>query len=333
VKHGLGERLKRREFIALVGGVAAGWPLAARAQQPGRPVIGFLNAGSPAGEAIMVDAFHQGLKEAGYIEGQNVAIDYRWANDRYDDLAALADDLVRRPVSVIVANTPANLAAKAATSTIPIVFTTGADPVKLGLVASLSRPGGNVTGATQLSEELGQKRLAFLHELIPAATDIALLINPADPSNGSVSQDTEVAARKLGLQLHVLQASAESDFASVFGTLKQLRVGGLVVSAGAFFFNHSDRLAALALSNLVPTIFENRPFVAFGGLASYGGSNADSYHLAGVYTGRILKGAKPADLPVQQSTKIELFINLKTAKVLGITVPQTLLVAADEVIE
>jgi putative tryptophan/tyrosine transport system substrate-binding protein len=326
--------MRRREFVTLGGGTALAWPLAARAQQPEMPVIGFLNAGSPAGYVPMMDAFRQGLKEAGYIEGQNVAIEYRWANDRYDSLAALPDDLVRRRVSVIVANTPANLVAKAATSTTPVVFTTGGDPVQIGLLASLSRPGRNVTGVTQLTGEVGAKRLALLHELVPAATVMALLVNPTDPALAeSLSRETEAAARKLGLELHVLHASSESDFETVFEQVTQSRAGGLVVGAGAFFSNHSDQLAALSLRHLMPAIFAYRQFVAAGGLASYAGSITESYRLAGVYAGRILKGAKPADLPVQQSMKIELFINLKTAKALAITVPQTLLVAADEVIE
>jgi putative ABC transport system substrate-binding protein len=325
--------MRRRKFITLLGGAAA-WPLAAHAQQPAMPVIGFLNGASPGGVASNVKAFREGLKQAGYVEGQNLAIEYRWANDQYDRLAALADDLVRRRVSVIVANTPANLVAKASTSAIPIVFTTGGDPVKLGLVASLDRPGGNVTGVTQLAVEVAPKRLELLHELIPTASTIALLVNSADPAQAEpISRASQAAAHGLGLDLHVLNANAESEFDGVFANLNQLRAGGLVISAGTFFTNHSEQLAALALRHSVPAIFEYRPFVAAGGLAGYGGSITESYRLAGVYTGRILKGEKPADLPVQQSTKVELYINLKTAKALGITVPLSLLGRADEVVE
>jgi putative tryptophan/tyrosine transport system substrate-binding protein len=329
--------MRRREFISLLGGTAASLLLrerAACAQQPATPVVGFLNGASPDGIASQVDAFHEGLKVAGYVEGRNLAIEYRWANDQYDRLAALADDLVHRRVAVIVANSPANLIVKAATSTIPIVFTTGGDPVKLGLVASLDHPGGNVTGVTQLTGEVAQKRLELLHEVIPRATAFALLVNPTDTAFvETVSRETEAAARKLGLRLDILQASSESDFETVFERLMQLRDGGLVISAGVFFNSHADKLAALAIRHSTPAIFSFRKFVADGGLMSYGGSVTDSYHLAGTYAGRILKGERPADLPVQQSTKIELFINLKTAKALGLTIPQTLLVAADEVIE
>ena len=326
--------MRRRDFIALVGGASVAWPLKANAQQPAMPVIGFLTGGSAIGYASEVYAFNQGLKKAGYIEGQNVVIEYRWANDQYDSLLALANDLVRQQVSVIVTNTPANLVAKAATSTIPIVFTTASDPVKLGLVASLDRPGGNVTGVASVSAEVAPKRLAFLHELIPAATSFALLVNPNDSLVTEVgSREMELAARRLGLELRVLQASAERDFEQVFANIVQLRAGGLIINTGTFFTNHSEQLAALALRYSVPAIFQFRRFVAAGGLASYSGSSTENYRLAGDYAGRILKGEKPANLPVQQSTKIELFINLKTAKAFGITVPKTLLVAADEIIE
>jgi putative ABC transport system substrate-binding protein len=326
--------MRRRDFIRAIAGSAAAWPLAARAQQPAMPVIGFLNGESSDGYTAQVTAFRQALKEAGYIDGQNIAIEYRWANDQYDRLAALADDLVRQRVSIIVANTPANLAAKAATSTIPIVFTTGGDPVKLGLVASLNRPGGNVTGVGQLSAEVAPKRLDFLHELIPGATSFALLVNPTGPAFPETGpREMESAARRLGLQLHVLQASDEREFDGIFTKLAQLRAGGLVISAHPFFARHAGQLGAQTLRHLVPAIFWRRQFVAAGGLAGYGGNVEESYRLAGVYAGRILKGERPADLPVQQLTKIELFINLNTAKALGITVPQTLLVAADEVIQ
>jgi putative tryptophan/tyrosine transport system substrate-binding protein len=326
--------MRRRDFITGVAGSTMAWPLIARAQQSAMPVIGFLNGGSPDGFAANVKAFHQGLREASYIDGQNVAIEYRWANGQYDRLAALADDLVRGQASVIVANTPGNLFAKAATTTIPIVFTTTGDPVKLGLVASLDRPGGNVTGVTQLGAEIAPKRLELLHELIPGATSFALLVNPTGRTfTEGGSREIESAARRLGLLLHVLQASDERELDGVFTNLAQLGAGGLVINADPFFTSHAGQLAAQALRHSVPTIYVEHEFVAAGGLASYGGNVPESYRLAGAYAGHILKGEKPADLPVQQSTKIELFINLKTAKALGITVPQTLLVAADEVIE
>jgi putative tryptophan/tyrosine transport system substrate-binding protein len=324
----------RRQFIFALGGATLAWPLAARAQQPAMPVIGFLNSASPDNYEPMVDAFRQGLKETGYVEGQNVAIEYRWAGGQYDRLPAMAADLVRRQVAVIVANTPGNLAAKAATTTIPIVFTTAGDPVQIGLVASLNRPGGNVTGVTNLSVELGPKWLELLDELVPTATIIALLVNPTSPNlTESTTKDLQAAARTLGLKLHVLHASSERDFDKVFATLVRLRVGGLVIGSDPFFNSRSEQLAALTVRYAVPTIFQTRAFAAAGGLMSYGGSVAGTYHQVGMYTGRILKGEKPADLPVQQSTKVELFINLKTANALGLTVPDKLLVAADEVIE
>jgi ABC-type uncharacterized transport system substrate-binding protein len=327
--------MRRRQFIALVGGASVAWPLSARAQQAAMPVLGFLNSGSPDGYALQVNAFRQGLKEAGYVEGQNVTIEYRWANDQNDRLAALADDLVHRRVSVIAAtSTPANLVAKASTSTIPIVFTAGGDPVQLGLVASLNQPGGNVTGVTQLAVELAPKRLEVLHELVPTANVIALLVNPNDPTQAeTVSRETESGARRLGLQLHIVQASAKHDLEGVFAIFPQMGASALVIGGGAFFNNHTEELATLAIRHSVPAIAQYRQFVTAGGLASYGGSITESYRLAGVYTGRILKGEKPADLPVQQATKVDLIINLKTAKALGITVPLSLLGRADEVIE
>ena len=324
--------MKRREFITLLGGTAI-WPLAAHAQQPVLPVIGFLNGGSPDGYAPMVSAFRQGLKETGYVEGQNVAIEYRWAEGKYDRLPAMAADLVHRKVAVIAANTPANLVAKSATGSIPIVFTTGGDPVRLGLVASLNRPGGNVTGVTQLTEEVAPKRVELAHELVPAATIIALLVNPTRPTAETVATVSRAAAVTLGLQLNVLHASTEAQLADAFAALSQTRTGALVIGSDAFFNGHLELLAELATRHLVPAIYEYHPFVAAGGLASYGGSITESYRLTGVYAGRILKGEKPADLPVQQSAKIELIINLKTAKALGITVPQSALSRADEVIE
>jgi putative ABC transport system substrate-binding protein len=325
--------MRRREFITLLGGTAA-WPLAARAQQPVMPVIGFLNGASPEGYAPYVAAFHQGLKEAGYVEGQNVAIEYRWAQGQYDRLPALAADLVRRQVAVIAVGTnPAAPAAKAATATIPIVFTTGLDPVQEGLVASLNRPGGNLTGVTALAVEVGPKGLELLHELVPAATVIALLVNPTNPSAEALSSDLQTAARTLGLQLHILRASTERDFDRVFATLLQLRAGGLVIGTDGFFNTQSEQLATLTVRHAVPAIFPFREFTAAGGLMSYGVSIRDLYRLVGVYTGRILRGEKPADLPVHRATKVELIINLKTAKALGLTFPITLLGRADEVIE
>jgi putative tryptophan/tyrosine transport system substrate-binding protein len=324
--------VRRREFLGFVGG-AATWPLAVRAQSS-LPVIGFLNGSSPEGYAPMVTAFRQGLKEAGYVEGQNVAIEYRWANGQYDQLPALARDLVGREVSVIAAPlTPANLMAKAATGTIPIVFTTGSDPVQLGLVASLNRPGGNVTGVTQLTGEVAPKRVELAHELIPTATVIGLLVNPGSPSTETLTKASRDAATILGVQLDVLRASTEAEVGDAFTTFLKNRVGALVIGTDAFFSGHADLLAALAIRHRLPAIYEYRPFVAAGGLISYGGSVTESYRLAGVYTGRILKGDKPADLPVQRSTKVELIINLKTAKALGIAVPLALSGRADEVIE
>jgi putative tryptophan/tyrosine transport system substrate-binding protein len=322
----------RRKFLATLGGAAA-WPIMARAQRPEIPVVAFLNGGSPDGYAPMVAAFHQGLKDTGYVEAQSVRIEYRWADGQYGRLPAMAADLVHRQVAVIVTNSPGMLAAKVATTTIPIVFTTSGDPVELGFVASLARPGRNITGVTQLKVEVAPKRLELMHELVPTATIMAVLVNPAYPSAEIQSRGMQAAARTLGVQLRILRASNERDIDDAFATLAQLRAGAFVISSDPFFNSRAEQFAALALRHAVPTIFQYREFAAAGGLMSYGGSIIDSYRQAGVYTGRILKGEKPADLPVQQSTKVELIINLKTAKALGLEVPRTLIARAEEVIE
>jgi putative tryptophan/tyrosine transport system substrate-binding protein len=325
--------MQRREFITLLGGAAVTWPLAARAQQPVLPVIGFLNSASPAPFARMVTAFRQGLSEAGYVEGRNAAIEFRWAEGQYDRMPAMAAELVRRQVAVIIANTPGVQAVMAATTTIPVVFAVAGDPVKDGLVASLNRPGGNVTGVTVLGVEVGPKRLELLHELVPKATIVALLVNPTSPFAETTSRDLQAASRTLGLQLHVLHASTARDIDDAFATLVQLQAGALVIGSDPFFVSRIEKLAELTVRHAVPTIYQYREFAVAGGLMSYGGSLPDSFRTAGIYTGRILKGEKPADLPVQQSTKVELILNLKTAKALGLTVPLTLLGRADEVIE
>ena len=277
--------------------------------------------------------FHRGLKEAGYVEGQNLTVEYRWADDQYDRLPALAADLVGRRVAVIVANGPAVRPAKAATATIPIVFVVGFDPLAFGLVASLNRPGGNLTGVSVLDVEIGAKRLELLHELVPTATIMALLVNPTTPAAETVTRDAQAAARALGLQLHVLHASSDRDFDTVFASIARLRAGALLIGADPFFTSRSEQLAELTVRNEVPAIYEFREFAAAGGLVSYGTSIGEAYRLAGVYTGRILKGEKPSDLPVQQATKVELILNFKTAKALGLTVSNPLLGRADEVIE
>jgi putative tryptophan/tyrosine transport system substrate-binding protein len=328
--------MRRRDVITLLSGPAAAWPLAARAQQPAMPVVGFLGTTSPDRWASRLHAFRQGLSETGYVEGRNVGIEYRWAEGQLDRLPALAADLVRRQVRVIAApeSTPAAFAAKAATTTIPIVFSVGVDPVAVGLVASLNKPGGNLTGVTNLNAEILPKRLELMHELVPTATTIALLVNPSNPLVAETeSRDAQTAARTLGLQLHVLHASTDRDFDTVFASLAQMRAVALVINTDVFFNSRSEQLAALALRHTVPAIFQYREFVASGGLMSYGTSTTDVFRQVGIYTTRLLRGESPADLPVQQVTKIELTINLKTARTLGLTVPQSLLGRADEVIE
>ena len=325
--------MKRRTFLTGIG-AAAICPRAAWAQQPAMPVIGFLNVASPEGYTNYVAAFRDGLKESGYIEGQNVAIEFRWAEGHYDRLPDMAADLAHRQVSVIVANTPANLAAKKATDTIPVVFTTASDPVQIGLVSNLSRPDGNVTGVSQLNEALGPKRLELAHELMPAATLIALLVNPSDPARAErLIKEVQAAAIHLGLQLHILRAGNEAEIEAAFAGFAQLKAGALVIGADAFYNAKSRLLAELSLRYAVPAIYEYTEFTNDGGLMSYGGNIKESYRWAGIYTGRILKGAKPADLPVQQSTTVELIVNLKTATALGVTVPLSLLGRADVVIE
>jgi putative tryptophan/tyrosine transport system substrate-binding protein len=332
--------MRRGAFITLVGGAAALstlWPLAARTQpQPGPPVIGWLSEGTTETRRDVFAAFHRGLAEAGYAEGRNVAIEYRWARDQTDPPAALAADLVRRQVAVIASTggTPMALAAKAATSTIPIVFDVGVDPVEIGLVASLNHPAGNLTGVARLTVEVAAKRLELLHELVPAATSIGFLVNPTNPSSADAqARELQAAARVLGVRLLVLKASGPNDLDSAFAALMQQGAGALLVSGNPLFTSRNEQLVALAARHAVPTIYIYREAAAAGGLMSYGPSFSDSARQVGVYTGRILKGDRPADLPVQRLTKIDLVINLKTAKTLGLTVPLTLLGRADEVIE
>jgi ABC-type uncharacterized transport system substrate-binding protein len=329
--------MKRRAFIALVGSAAAAWPITARAQQPSLPVIGVLSAEWPnAVTADRLRAFREGLNDTGYFEGWNVIIEYSWAEGRNDRLPALAAELVRLPVNVIVCagSTPATIAAKAASTTVPIVFYGGSDPVSIGLVASLSRPGGNVTGVTTLNVELAAKRLELLHELVPTATIIAGLVNPTNPVVAETeTRNLQAAARTLGVMLHLLHASSEQEIDTAFMTLVQLRAGALVIGTDSFFNSRSEQLAVLTRRHAVPAIYQFREFVSSGGLASFGTTVVDTYRPLGVYTGRILKGEKPADLPVQQATKLHLIINMKTANALGITVPLPLLGRADEVIE
>jgi putative ABC transport system substrate-binding protein len=325
--------LRRREFIAALGGAAAS-PLTARAQQPALPVIGFLSGQSPADSEFVLTAFRQGLNETGYVEHRNVGIEYRWAQGQVGRLPAFAADLVRRQVAVIVAiPTAPALAAKAATASIPIVFDTGGDPVKLGLVPSFNRPGGNITGVTFVANQLGSKRLQLLHELLPAATVIGFLVNPTNPNSQSEASDVAAAARLLKLNLHVENASSEREIDAAFASFVQQRVNAVLIAGDAYFTNQRDQVVALAARGALPASYVDRNQAAVGGLMSYGPSVIDAHRQVGVYTGRILKGEKPADLPVQQSTKFEFVVNLKTAKVLGLNVPPTLLALATEVIE
>ena len=326
--------MKRRKFVALLGGVVAAWPFTARAQQRAIPVIGVLGTGSASVSSGPFTAFHQGLREAGYVEGQNLAIIYRWAEGNYDRLPALAADLVGRKVDLIMASSPPSaVAAKNATSTIPIVFRGGGDPVGGGLVASLARPGGNITGVSFVADQLTANRLELLSELVPQAKVFALLVNPSNPSADRVIRVELEAASTKGLQLHVLKAGSESEIDSAFGSLIQLHADALVVGADPFLSGQRERLVALASRHAVPAIYAWREFAASGGLISYGASLAAAFRLVGTYAGKILKGAKPSDLPVEQPTKFELVINTKTAKSLGLAVPPTLLAQADDVIE
>jgi putative ABC transport system substrate-binding protein len=325
--------LKRRDFITLLGSATLVRPFAAHALQPAMPVIGFLNSASADGYAVMAAAFRQGLKEAGYVEGENVAIEYRWADNVYDRLPALAADLVSRQVSVIVANSPSIAPAKAATTTIPIAFMSGDDPVRLGFVASLAKPGGNATGVTIISGGLAAKRLGLLRDLVPAAKVIAVLINTSWQAALRFQADVETAAQALGMPVQILKANNESEIDDAFNSLAQNQAGALLVGPGPFFDSRRDKLVALAAKFAIPAGYESRATAVAGGLVSYGASVADGYRQVGVYAGRILKGEKPTEMPVVQPTKFEFVINLRTAKALGLSIPTNLLAVADEVIE
>ena len=327
--------MRRREFITMLGGAAAAWPLAARAQQPAMPVIGFLHPGSPEAFANPIAVFRKGLSETGYVDGQNVTIEYRWAHNDYDQLSGLAADLVRRQVAVIVTliGMTSALAAKAATTTIPIVFSAGADPVQAGLVTALNRPGGNVTGIVGLTAELGAKRLSLLHELLPGAARFAVLVNPKTRGTKTLIKDVQSAAATIGRQIEIFTASTNRDIDTAFPSLVQKRADALMVGADPMFVDRRVQLATWAARYMLPAVAVGREFAEAGILMSYGASNTDRYRQVGIYTGRILKGEKPADLPVMQSTRFELVINVQTAKVLGLEIPATLLARADEVIE
>ena len=325
--------MRRREFITLLGGAAAAWPFAAYAQQPTMPVVGFLRSATLADVPHWVAAFRQGLKEAGFVEGQNVAIEFRSADNQLDRLPALVADLIRQPVAVIVGNTDAALAAKAASATVPIVFASGSDPVRDGLVASLNRPGGNVTGLVYFSAVLGAKRLELLRQLVPGATKIAVLVNPNTPLTEAERKDVQAAAQVIGQQLIIIDISSDRDIETAFATFVQRGASALLVGTGGFLNSNRERIAAVANRHALPASYSQREGVVAGGLMSYGPSISDAYRQAGIYSGRILNGEKPADLPVMQSTKFELVLNLKTAKALGLTIPPSLLVAADEVME
>jgi putative ABC transport system substrate-binding protein len=327
--------MKRREFVRLLGGAAAAWPLAARAQQPRTPVIGFLSGASPGPFAHLAAAFREGLKETGYIDGQNVAIEYRWSEGQYDRLPSLASDLVRRGVSVIAATGGSAVAhaAMAATATIPIVFSSGSDPVKVGLVASFSRPGGNVTGVHLLIGALDPKKFGLLRELVPQATLVGALLNPNIEDFQMRLADLQEAARTVGQQIHILYASTERELDTAFAAMSQIRAGALVVSGDVFFNSRRDQIVALAARYAIPAIYEGREYAVAGGLMSYGTSFTEGYHQVGVYTARILQGARPADLPVFQVTKFQFVLNMKTAKALGVKISDNLLSLADEVIE